>query len=75
MLMFVLTVNGIISVGCFWLTWRIWTLRRTLALVANALQKIEQNTHSLLHQAPSAIANGQISVRKIRKRCQSYSAY
>lgn len=69
MLTIVVTLNLLLALGCFYLAWKVWQFRRSIATAADALLIAEQNTHAVLHGAPDAILKGQIGTRQLR---QSY---
>jgi hypothetical protein len=74
MIVTVVVINLVISLVCLFVAQKIWQLRRRLAQVTAALQRIEHNTHQILHPAPLAITNGQIGTRNLRIRYQRLSA-
>ncbi|MBF2087446.1 MAG: hypothetical protein IGR80_05885 [Synechococcales cyanobacterium K44_A2020_017] len=65
----VLILNVLIAAICWYITWHVWSLRRTLANVADALLSAEQSTHDVLHGAPEAIITAQKGSYQLR---QSY---
>ncbi|HBB30924.1 MAG TPA: hypothetical protein DDZ80_28100 [Cyanobacteria bacterium UBA8803] len=70
MLTVVVILNVLISLLCFYAAWRIWKLRRALAIAADAISSAERNTHKVLNGAPTAIERGQSGVGGLRERYQ-----
>ncbi|HEY9607433.1 MAG TPA: hypothetical protein V6C85_37960 [Allocoleopsis sp.] len=70
MLQIVIGINILISLLCLYVAWRVWKLRRALAIAANVVASFERNTYLTLHGAPQAIYNGQLGVRGLRERYQ-----
>lgn len=70
MLQIVVGINILISVLCLYVAWRVWTLRRALAIAADVVASFERSTYLTLHGAPQAIYNGQLGVRGLRERYQ-----
>lgn len=70
MLQIVVGINILISLLCLFVAWRVWTLRRALAIAADVVASFERNTYLTLHGAPQAIYNGQLGVRGLRERYQ-----
>ena len=70
MLQIVVGINILISVLCLYVAWRVWTLRRALAITADVVASFERSTYLTLHGAPQAIYNGQLGVRGLRERYQ-----
>lgn len=68
MLAAILIVNALIALVCFYLTWRVLKLRRTLARVADVLFDVERNTHYLLQDAPDGIRSGQVGTQQFRRQ-------
>lgn len=66
----VIAINVFISLVCWFVAWRIWQLRSTLASVADTLEKSANSTHSVLYGAPKAIIKGQGGTRGLRQRYQ-----
>ncbi|MBD2313984.1 hypothetical protein H6G20_20145 [Desertifilum sp. FACHB-1129] len=66
----VIILNVLISIACWFVAWKIWRLRLTLASVANTLERAERSTHSVLYGAPRAIIRGQSGTRGLRQRYQ-----
>ncbi|HEY9818685.1 MAG TPA: hypothetical protein V6D20_23195 [Candidatus Obscuribacterales bacterium] len=65
----VLILNVLIAIVCWYVAWQVWSLRRTLANVADALLSAEQSTYDVLHGAPEAIITAQKGTHQLR---QSY---
>lgn len=70
MLQIVVGINILISVLCLYVAWRVWTLRRALAITADVVASFERSTYLTLHGAPQAICNGQLGVRGLKERYQ-----
>lgn len=70
MLTLVITFNLLLALGCFYLAWKVWRFRQTIATVADALLLAEKNTHAVLHSAPDAILKGQIGTYQLRQSYQ-----
>ncbi|MBE9042548.1 hypothetical protein IQ235_17395 [Oscillatoriales cyanobacterium LEGE 11467] len=66
MLTAVLIANALVALVCFYATWRVLKLRRTLARVADVLLDVERNTRYILHNAPDFILSGQMGTRQFR---------
>lgn len=61
-------LNLAIALGCWYLAFRFWRLRRAMTATANALASAERSTHAVLHGAPASIARGQRGVNSLRLR-------
>jgi hypothetical protein len=70
MLQIVVGINILISLLCLYVAWRVWKLRRALAIAADVVASFERNTYLTLHGAPQAIYNGQLGVSGLRDRYQ-----
>lgn len=70
MLTLVVMFNLLLALGCFYLAWKVWQLRRAIAAVTNALLTAERNTHAVLHGAPNAILKGQVGTHQLRRSYQ-----
>lgn len=70
MLTFVLLFNFLLATLCLVAAWQVWTLRRTLARVADVLTSAEQKTHQVLQGAPNSISRGQIGIYELRQQVQ-----
>jgi len=70
MVTIVLILNGLIAVFCWYVAWQVWTLRRTLSDVADALLVAEENTHNVLYGAPESIATAQKGTYQLRQSYQ-----
>ncbi len=66
----VVVLNVLISLLCLYVAWQVWNLRRTLAVVVDAITIAERNTYAVLHGAPNAISKGQLGVHGLRERYQ-----
>ncbi|HEY9619912.1 MAG TPA: hypothetical protein V6C78_06070 [Crinalium sp.] len=67
MLIIVLSLNGLIALGCLYGVWRVVKLRRSLSRAADALTTAEQICHRVLHNAPEAIMQGQLGSYELRQ--------
>ncbi len=70
MLAFVLLFNFLLAALCLLAAWRVWTLRRTLARVADVLTAAEQKTHRVLQGASNSIGRGQLGIYELRQQVQ-----
>lgn len=70
MLTTVLIFNCLIALAGFYIAWRIFKLRRSLARANRVLINAEQTTHKVLHNAPEQIAKGQIGAYQLKQRYQ-----
>lgn len=70
MLQLVVFVNVLISLLCLYVAWRLWNLRRTLALAVTVVNNFERITYTVLHGAPKAIYQGQLGIHELRARYQ-----
>lgn len=70
MLQVVVVLNVLISLLCLYVAWRLWMLRRSLAVAVNVLTNFERTTYTVLHGAPKAIYQGQLGVSGLRARYQ-----
>ncbi len=68
MVITVLVFNVLIASLGFYVAWRLWQLRRTLAKAADALIAAEHSTHKVLHGAPRNISKGQSGVAQARQQ-------
>jgi len=68
--MIVVVLNGLISLLCLYVAWRVWKLRRRIAAAADVIAAAEQRTYAVLHGAPKAIYKGQSGVHRLRGRYQ-----
>jgi hypothetical protein len=66
MLVSVAIANVAISILCFYGVWRVCQLRRALVRATVVLDRAERTTHTVLLNAPEAIASKQMSVAQIR---------
>lgn len=64
----VVVINFAISLGCLFVAWQIWKLRRSLAQISQNLSAFERNTHNVLYGAPEAILKGQSGTQSLRQR-------
>jgi len=65
----IISLNLLIALIGFYVAWKVWRLRQTLAKVADILIAAERNTDNVLHGAPQAIIRGQLGIYQLR---QSY---
>lgn len=70
MLTFVLIFNLLLAALCLGVAWQVWTLRRTLAHVADVLTSAEQKTRRVLQRAPNSIRRGQLNIYELRQQVQ-----
>ncbi len=70
MLTTVLILNCLIALAGFYIAWRIFKLRRSLAHANRVLINAEHTTHQVLHNAPEQIAKGQIGAYELKQRYQ-----
>lgn len=68
MVTFVVVFNILIALINFYIAWRVWQLRRTIAGVATAILVADRNTYNTLHGAPNAIATGQKGTKAAREQ-------
>ena len=66
----VVIINTLIALFNFYIAWRIWKIRKAIAIAANAIIIAERNTHNVLHPAPQAITIGQRGTSALRERYQ-----
>lgn len=71
MLILVIALNVLIALGCLFVAWQLWQIRRTLSQVADALLIYERNTHDVLYGAPEAILQGQTGTHQLRQQYQT----
>lgn len=68
MIAIVVTINILIALFNFYLAWRIWKIRRTIAGVTKAILVAERNTYNVLHSAPDKVILGQKGSRLLREK-------
>lgn len=64
----VVVLNTLIAAINFYIAWRVWKIRRTLAGVTKGIIAAERNTYNVLHPAPQAIYVGQKGTGALRKQ-------
>lgn len=72
MVIVVVVLNTLIALINFYIAWRVWKIRRTLAGVTKGILAAVSNTYNVLHPAPKAIYMGQKGTRTLRKQYQQY---
>ena len=72
MLIFVLVCNGLIGLGCLYVAWTLWQVKKQLAGAADGMDEAEKAVHNTLYQAPGYIMIGQISIRGLRNNPPSF---
>jgi hypothetical protein len=70
MVIVVVVLNTLISLGCFYVAWRIRKLRRQLAKIADTLTVAERRTHAVLGPSPRVISKGQKGINRLNERYQ-----
>lgn len=68
MVVFVVTVNVLIALINFYLAWRIWKLRLSIAAVADTLNQVERKIYNIFNPAPKKISIGRVGTSNIRKK-------
>jgi hypothetical protein len=63
----IISLNLLIALIGFYVSWKVWRLRRTLAKVADILIAAERNTDKVLQGAPQAIIRGQLGIYQLRQ--------
>lgn len=67
MLISVAIANVAISILCVYGVWRVCQIRRALVRATVTLDRAERLTHSVLHDAPEAIASKQMGIAQLRQ--------
>ncbi|MFB2879218.1 hypothetical protein [Floridanema aerugineum] len=70
MIVIVITINILIALFNFYLAWRIWKIRRTIAKATRAILAADRNTYKVLHSAPKTITVGQKGAKTLREQYQ-----
>lgn len=70
MIALVVIINILIALFNFYLAWRIWKIRRTIAGVTKAVLAADRNTYKVLHSAPKTINVGQKGSKTLREQYQ-----
>jgi len=70
MIAIVITINILIALFNFYLAWRIWKIRRTIAGATRAILAADRNTYNVLHSAPKTITVGQKGAKTAREQYQ-----
>jgi len=66
----VVVANLLIALTCLYVAWRVWQIRRVLAIAADVVAIAERNTYNVLSRAPQGISRGQIGTSQLRSRYQ-----
>jgi environmental stress-induced protein Ves len=66
----ILMFNLLIALGCLYVAWRVWQLRRVLVRVTATLTIAERSTHRVLYGAPNKILRGQTGVYQLQQQYQ-----
>ncbi|HEY9906474.1 MAG TPA: hypothetical protein V6D18_02550 [Thermosynechococcaceae cyanobacterium] len=74
MLIFVLICNGAIGLGCLFVAWTLWQIKRQLAQAVDSMIDAEKAVHGTLYSAPGFITIGQINIRGLRKNLPNLDA-
>jgi hypothetical protein len=69
MLTVVLLFNLLIAGFCWYLVWRVWRLRQTLAQIADALTVAEHYTRTM-QETPAAVLQGHSKIIQLRRQYQ-----
>lgn len=67
MVVVVVLLNLLLALYLLHLTLHVWRLRRSFSQATNALIIAERSTHAVLHGAPQAILNGQLTTRELKE--------
>jgi hypothetical protein len=67
MVYIVITLNLLIASLCFYVAWRLWTLKLALTSAADALVVAERATHRVLSPAPGAVIKRQEGIYHLRQ--------
>ncbi|MBE9227197.1 hypothetical protein IQ264_17355 [Phormidium sp. LEGE 05292] len=70
MIAIVVTINILIALFNFYLAWRIWQIRRSIAGATRAILAADRNTYNVLHNAPKTIIIGQKGTKSLREQYQ-----
>ncbi|MFB2834642.1 hypothetical protein [Floridanema evergladense] len=70
MIVIVIAINILIALFNFYLAWRIWKIRRTIAGATRAILAADRNTYNVLHSAPKTISVGQKGANTLREQYQ-----
>lgn len=70
MVTFVVLINVLISLVCFYVAWRIVKLRRQIARVTDKIIAAERRTYAVLNPAPRQILKGQRGALQLQERYQ-----
>ncbi|XWK90732.1 MAG: hypothetical protein U7127_11980 [Phormidium sp.] len=70
MIAIVVIINTLIALFNFYLAWRIWKIRRTIAKATRAILAADHNTYKVLHSAPKTITVGQKGTKTLREQYQ-----
>lgn len=54
-----------------YVAWRVWSLRRLLARLADKLSAYERSIHAVLRGSPDTISTGRLGIYKLRQGPQS----
>lgn len=68
MVILVVTVNILIALINFYLAWRIWKLRLSIAAVTDTLNSVERKIYNIFNPAPKKISVGRVGTSNLRKR-------
>lgn len=68
MVTFVIVINVLISIVCFYIAWRVVKLRRRIAKFADKIIVAERRTYAVLHKAPPGILKGQWGTQYLQER-------
>lgn len=71
MVTLVVTINILISLMLLFVAWRVWQLKKRIALLSDSLLHYERCSHNLLYKAPENIYLGQQNILNLRQSNQS----
>ncbi len=58
------------GLGCLFVAWQLWNLKRKLSHTADTLVSVEHAVHRVLYPAPGYIRKGQSGTHNLRQRLQ-----